>query len=575
MCGIAGIIGEGGQQDWVRTMLMAQEHRGPDAQGIYCSASRYAILGHNRLKVIDLSDRGNQPMTDPTGRYTIVYNGEIYNYLELREMLRGDYVFKTQTDTEVLLAGYLLKGESFLDYAIGMFSFAIWDEKERRLFAARDRFGIKPFYYSVDPKGRLFFASEIKTLHASGQIERIMDEAVWATYFVTGLSDFGMKTFWSRVSLLPPGCWLEWKEGKICVKRWYEFMTQVGVEKIQSDEDAREEYLSLLKDSIRLRFRSDVALGINLSGGLDSSLLLELVQAVHGRDNDVKIFTFTTGDYRYDESLWVEKMLETTRHPLIPCRLDAKDVPAMAVSVARSLDEPFGGLPTLAYARLFEIAQAQGVVVLLDGQGMDEQWAGYDYYLNLFKGITVPIIQGSRSSPVCPDALDKSFLSRAEKIEWPIVFKDDMRQTQYRDLFFTKIPRALRFNDRISMRVSTELREPFLDHRLVEFAFRQPESRKIVGGKTKVFLRQLADSFLPESVAFAPKRAVQTPQREWLRGVLSDWVEGHIQQVQRIYGGRWFDRARMENAWQDFKSGDGDNSFYIWQWVNLSLLSEK
>jgi asparagine synthase (glutamine-hydrolysing) len=314
-----------------------------------------------------------------------------------------------------------------------------------------------------------------------------------------------------------------------------------------------------------------VQVGINLSGGLDSSLLLGLVQATQGADCDVRAFTFVTGDDRYDELPWVQLMLANTRHPLSVVPLCAEEVPALAEAVQRSEDEPYGGIPTLAYAKLFECARAEGVTVLLDGQGMDEQWAGYDYYAT--PSADARVIQGTTESATRPDVLHEEFRSLARPLGWPRPFGDRLRDLQYRDVRFTKLPRALRFNDRVSMRVSTELREPFLDHRLVELALPQPEQNKIRDGVRKWLPRRIASTLLPAGIVEAPKRPVQTPQREWLRGPLREWVRDCIESAIG-FAPEWFDASELRRELSRFNAGDADNGFFVWQWISLGLMSD-
>ena len=287
----------------------------------------------------------------------------------------------------------------------------------------------------------------------------------------------------------------------------------------------------------------------------------------------MKAFTFVTGDPAYDELPWVEQMLAHTRHPLSVCRLNAEAVPSLAEAVTEAADEPFGGLPTLAYAQLFAQARSEGVVVLLDGQGLDEQWAGYDYYHTERAGGRAAVVQGTTSAAVRPDCLTREFEQLARVPEFAAPFGDEMRNLQYRDLRYTKIPRALRFNDRVSMRSGAELREPFLDHRLVELALRQPPERKIRRGTSKWLLRSIASDLLPTSLALAPKRPVQTPQREWLRGCLREWAAAWIDTALDAHGGVWLDADRVRRAWQGFCDGESDNSFYVWQWISIGLAS--
>jgi asparagine synthase (glutamine-hydrolysing) len=573
MCGISGIFGEVWDRAQLEAMVNIQRHRGPDDQGIYVDPTGIAGLGHNRLSIIDLSPAGRQPMANFDETTWIVFNGEIYNYLELREEL-DDYPYQSRTDTEVILAAYEKWGEDCLEHFIGMFAFLIWDGRRRRLFAARDRFGVKPLNYHLRPDGTLLLASEIKALHAAG-ICRSPDEIAWASYLVYGVHDHSNRTFWKGMQALPPGHWLIWQDGKVKISCWYDLPGRVGTTiDTRPVQQVQEEYLGLLTESIRLRFRSDVPVGINLSGGLDSSTLLGLVQLVQGNDSQVQAFTFITGDPEYDELPWVRQMLERTHHPLVTCRLEAQEVPPLALSVSKYQDGPFGGLPTLAYARLFEHARNEGVTVLLDGQGMDEQWAGYDYYSAPLDGKSAVLVQGTRNRPVQPECLTREFRALAEPLHSQQPFHDGLQNLQYRDLHYTKIPRALRFNDRISMRASTELREPFLDHRLVELALRQPAERKIVNGTQKWLLRQLAGRLLPRGVREAPKRPLQTPQREWLRGPLCFWAQEQIETALDWWGGIWLQGEQIRTLWKSYLDGASDNSFYVWQWISLGMMAE-
>ncbi len=581
MCGISGLAGQNWTRSHLEKMIAAQSHRGPDDTGLYINPARMVGLGHNRLSIIDLSDAGHQPMTDSTGSLWIVFNGEIYNYLELRAEM-PDYPYQSQTDSEVVLAAYQRWGEACLDHFIGMFAFILWDEGQQRLFAARDRFGIKPLFYHQKLDGDLLLASEIKALHVAG-VDPEPDPVAWATYLADGLYHHSERTFWKGVQSVLPGHYLTWQAGELALTCWYDLSEKVTETDTRPMDAVMEEYLALLEQSVAFRFRSDVPVGINLSGGLDSSLLLSLVHQIQGPESDVKAFTFVTGDPAYDELPWVRQMLSQTRHPLITCLLIAAEVPELAESVQYHEDEPFAGLPTLAYARLFERARAEGVIVLLDGNGMDEQWAGYDYYQSALQGKPAGLVQGTNEKPVRPECLTPGFRAQAEKFSFtckstgtcPQASLDPVRNLQVRDIVYTKIPRATRFNDRISMRVSTELREPFLDHRLVELALRQPVERKIQGETRKYLLRKLAARLAPSGVVEAPKRPLQTPQREWLRGPLSGWAGAAIGTALQNYGGVWLEPKAVRTAWQEYMRGQSDNSFYVWQWISLGLLADR
>ena len=578
MCGIAAIIDALSSRSnesllsLLDAMISVQRHRGPDAQGKYIAPFGSAALGHTRLSIIDLSKQGSQPMSDVSGRYWLVFNGEVYNYLELQQELRSCYSFRTRTDTEVVLASFIKWGPACLDKLIGMFAFIVWDEQTRELFAARDRFGVKPLYYHYKTGRELLLASEIKALHAAG-VPASPDAISWATYLTHGTCDHSDRSFWAGIHCVPPGHVLTWREGNLQIRRWYDLAERVGVDEDNRPiEKVEEEYSDLLVETVSLRFRSDVPVGINLSGGLDSSALLGLVQKIQGGESDVKAFTFVTGDVRYDELPWVRQMLARTRHPNIICTLRPQEVPAIAQSVQAHEDEPFGGLPTLAYARVFERARAEGVIVLLDGQGMDEQWAGYDYYQNRLRSREVGVVQGVRSRPVRPDCLTPEFRALAIPLTETVPFEDELRNLQYRDIRFTKIPRALRFNDRISMRSSTELREPFLDHRLVELALRQPARRKIADGKSKWLLRRMVHKLMPRGVVEAPKRPLQTPQREWLQGPLRAWLWELTDEALNAYGGTWLNSSGVRTEREEYLKHTADNSFYLWQWISLGLM---
>lgn len=570
MCGIAGLFGAGWTHDQLEAMVDYQRHRGPDGRGTFYDGNG-AALGHNRLSIIDLSQGGAQPMASGDGRLIISFNGEIYNYLELRAELSSGYAFRSRSDTEVILAAYERWGDRCLDHFVGMFSLIIWDTRKQRLFAARDRFGVKPLYFHLRAGGSLALASEIRAFRAVGAANE-PDPVAWATYLTSGLHEHSTRTFWVDVHSIPAGHMLIWQDGKTTISSWYELADATGIDfDERPDAEVEGEYLALLEESVRLRFRSDVPVGINLSGGVDSSILLGIIHSVQPVQSEVSVFTFVTDDARYDELPWVRQMLARTKHPLITCKLSADMVPELAKSVQAHQDEPFGGIPTLAYARIFEEARKRGVVVLLDGQGMDEQWAGYDYYRGSNGSSTTPLVQGTATSVVRPECLTPEFAALAEPFDAPQPFPDALRNLQYRDVMHTKIPRALRFNDRVSMRSSTELREPFLDHRLFELALRQPPRRKIQADTGKWMLRRMAARLAPGDLLDSPKRPVQTPQREWLRGPLAGWVDQRIEDATAVAGGDWIDRKKAKTNWAAFRSGIGDNSVFIWQWINLAL----
>lgn len=566
MCGIAGFLGENMNTTVMDKMLEIQKHRGPDNSSKWNDDA--ICLGHNRLSIIDLTENANQPFFSNDKRFVIVFNGEIYNYIELKSELKEFYDFKTSSDTEVLVAAYSFWGKDCLHKLNGMFSFAIWDIYDKSLFLARDRFGVKPLYYSHS-NGVFRFASEIKTIHVSG-IPKIPNESVWASYYVNGSYGLPNETFWEDVSQLPGGHSMTVKEQQVSIERWYIFEDEVKkYNKVEDYDTVKSNYIKLLEDSIKLRFRADVNVGFNVSGGVDSSMLIAFVNKMYGNEN-INAYTFYTNYKRYDELFWVESMMKSTLCPLTKVLTTPDDIIPLSKKISFYQDEPYGGIPTIAYSKIFETARKKGTLVLLDGQGMDEQWAGYDYYTKNNNAV----IQGVNTSPFRPNVLSEEFLSKSVKPVYEKPFSDQILNLQYRDLFYTKIPRALRFNDRISMAYSTELREPFLDYRLVEYAFSQPLEFKIKKGIQKFMLRDIVDEYLSDSISYAPKRPLQTPQREWLANELKDEVSQMINEIKYSKFSNWFDIASLEKEWDNYQRGQRDSSFHVWQWLSLKILEK-
>lgn len=567
MCGIAGILGTNPKNvSTIQLMLEAQKHRGPDARSFWNDDK--VVFGHNRLSILDLSENANQPMISYCGNYVIVFNGEIYNYLELKKELTF-YPFSTTSDTEVLLAAYLKWNVKMLDKLNGMFSFAIWNKKENTFFAARDRFGVKPFYYAFF-ENQFYFSSEIKTLFAAG-IPKSKNLKVWANYYTFGTYGLPNETFFEGIQQLRAGHFFEINFSKnldinmVKPQLWYDFPERISKIKQLPKEELKKCYEVLLNDAIKLRFRADVPLGMNVSGGLDSSTLINLVYRNLPSQKNIEAFTFYSNNKDYDELPWVNELMRTTPYQLNKVLLDYAAIPELIKKVSYYQDEPFGGFPTLAYSLLFQSASQKGIKVILDGQGMDEAWAGYDYYHNKSHNV----IQGLTSSPVRPEILLPEFGNLAEKEVYERPFDSNLQNLQYRDLFYTKIPRALRFNDRISMMHSVELREPFLDYRLVELAFAQSNTMKIYNGQTKWLLRDLVKDHLGDTIALTPKRALQTPQREWISKELKPYFSERIEQFSKM---DFIDSRHVNTIWASYSKGNQDNSFYLWQWINSVAL---
>lgn len=571
MCGIAGILNHKNASIAIHAMLDVQSERGPDAKNVFDVPQKGMSLGHNRLSIIDLSASANQPMHSHDGRYIMVFNGEIYNYIELKKELQPFFDFRTESDSEVLLCAFEHWGTNALDKLNGMFAFAIYDTKEDVLFLARDRFGVKPLYYSLIGN-TLLFASEIKSIHASGLIEKESNDAIWALYFAKGLYDHSVNTFWKNVFQLPAGTFAKYAENSLKISKWYSVQDKIQDIDTRDEKVILEELLYLLESSVSYRFRADVPVGICLSGGLDSSLLLALVNRVKGNDFPIHAFTFFTGDSRYDELPWVNQMLKGSSVQHHPCLLESSEIPDLSQKISRRMDEPFGGIPTLGMSKVFECAQRQGIKVLLDGNGMDEGWGGYDYYQRADSiDFSCGPIQGTKSSNPLEGIMKKEALQLIDDLELPKYHSDSITNLQIRDLISSKIPRAMRFADRNSMTYSLELREPFLDYRLVELGLRQLTERKIKNGEGKYLIRKLSSQLIPKGVFEAPKRPLQTPQREWLASDLQPWVRDlFVKKNEELSD--FFKLNESQNLYNHYCKNKPDNSFGIWQLINFYLL---
>ncbi|NEV93935.1 asparagine synthase (glutamine-hydrolyzing) [Psychroflexus sp. YR1-1] len=567
MCGISGIIGSKANTAHITKMTDALYHRGND--NISHFTEKGIVLGHNRLSIIDLNASANQPFQKRNQPYILVFNGEIYNYIELKEELKElDHQFETSSDTEVLYEAFLEWGENCLERLNGMFAFAFWNTATKDLFAARDRFGVKPFYYYMD-EDNFIFASEIKAIQEV--VKANLNKKVLANYLMYGSYGLPDETFYETIHQLAAGTFLKVHQPKIQLTPWYDFVTRVHKKRKEladiDETTAKKEYKKLLEKSIALRFRADVPVGFTLSGGVDSSLLLALINQRKDAGK-MKAFSFYTDDKRYDELPWVEKMTKKTQTDLKKICFTPEDFSTWHKKMSYIQDEPYGGIPTLAYAKLFQEIAREGIKVVLDGQGMDEAWAGYDYY----QTSSDQNIQGqSASSPFKLNVLSEDLKRAAKKPDYPKPFGNELLDKQYRDLFYTKIPRALRFNDRLSMAATTELREPFLDYNLVEYAFSLPEHFKIRNEQGKYLLRQILKEY-SEDIAFAPKRPLQTPQREWLADELQEEVEKHINALESSTFAKYLNFDEMKEEWKNYLSGSQESSFHIWQWMSLNEL---
>lgn len=609
MCGIAGawLASPGRYEELaecVDRMLTTMVHRGPDDGG-YSVGERIAI-GNRRLSIFDLSVAGRQPFFNADGNIWVVFNGEIYNHIELRKELEREFHFASNTDTEVLLHAYEKWGMECLSRFNGMFAIAIWDARQQSLILCRDRLGIKPLYYSFDGAS-LHFASEIKALFAAG-IPIEVNRAVLRDYLIDGFYDHTENTFFKGIRQVRQGCYLVVDgSGLREVSFWcLEEIVSGSVEKA----GAEDEYWRVLEDAVRLRMRADVPYAVMLSGGLDSSAIAHLASRNTG-GRPLNVCTFRHADPRYDEGPWADLVARDRnwhQHDIVLTENHVVDLFSRALW---HQEEPFGSVATFPDMLLSEKARASGIFVLLEGQGSDETLAGYEYYYAYFladlaeqdiaqarslhteyarlrgieggavetsfldmlkKGAKVTGGMGQDGTvSVMQDVLSQELL-RTRGTGWTMDFLHGSRldATLLRDITRTKVPRVLRFKDKASMMFGVELRVPFLDHRLVELSFRIPARRKLARGYTKQCLREHMAGRLPQDTCFHIKRHIQTPQKDWLRGALRPMVEEVINSESFAQRGI-FDILKIRKVYKEFLESPTrhQNLFFIWQWLQL------
>jgi asparagine synthase (glutamine-hydrolysing) len=570
MCGIAGIIAiNPGLADPVilEKMTGSLAHRGPDGYGHWISEDKRVALGHRRLSILDLSDSAGQPM-HLQDRYTLVFNGEIYNYLELRdELIRRGHVFKTQSDTEVLLALYASKGEQCLHELDGMFAFAVYDAVEHTLFCARDRFGEKPFFFHHRPGQSFLFASEMKALWAAG-VEKSANQAMLFRYLQDGFldnPDNHGETFFNGCQRLPHGQWLKLDCNTLLFRTgtYYRLNWEHTDHTITAGQ-AVERFRGLLYTSVRRRLRSDVPVGSSLSGGLDSSLIVCIINELIGGTGQVqKTFSAVFPGFERDESRYIRKVVEATNAEAHYVTPDEKELEKEIGQLLFYQEEPVGSASIFVQYRVMQLAKEQGVTVLLDGQGADEVLAGYHFfykrffselyrtdqslyrkelsaYRTLHAGNTVNqkvhgAIAGKlalAAGPLLPVA--QRWKKRWD--EWRAPFFNDDFYNSHRNEGFSGLPREqtlnealynatcrrglqelLRYADRNSMAHGREVRVPFLSHELVDFLFTLPAVFKIHDGWTKWLLRESFSNLLPSEIAWRKdKIGYEPPQKKWL-----------------------------------------------------------
>lgn len=604
MCGIAGIIRlnkKAVETEEIESMLKIIKHRGPDDEGLFIKEN--VGLGHVRLSIIDLSSAGHQPMFSNENRYTIIFNGEIYNYLELKEELKDSYVFKTKTDTEVILAAYSKWGEACLSKFNGDFSFAIYDLEQNTFFAARDRFGIKPFYFHHN-SDHFAFASEIKALLPMVK-NRTPNNKIIFEYLVYNRTDQSTETFFNDIFKLKHGHYVTIKNNEVKIKQWYNLASQLKYPNALTPKEFREE----LKKSIKLRLRSDVPVGVCLSGGLDSSTLTSIIY------NDFDIKNINTFSAVYEKGTWADesafvdafKDQLSHMHSITPT---AETFFEEFTDFIVSLGEPIPGVSPYAQYKVMQLAK-NNVAVTIDGQGADEMLGGYNYlYGSYFKELLMSFqwltlikeaIGYYKNNPskeaftyfvyyMLPPALKKyagrKTFGSVSKNFYNQYYKQstisaDFYNPKTLHQFFLlhfehKLEHLLKWDDHNSMRFSVESRVPFLDHNLVEKSLSLPPSSVLKNGISKYILRESVKDILPSKIYDRrDKKGFETPSDLWFKTAsFQKYITALLNSESFINRG-YFNVEDCRNKYQKHLEGKGNFSKDIWKWINLEVWFQK
>jgi asparagine synthase (glutamine-hydrolysing) len=638
MCGIAGIIGINPEAR-IGKMLESIEHRGRDDEGVWTSVEiddlgRRVCLGHRRLSIIDTSSAGHQPMLSHDGRFALTFNGEIYNYRELkRELVARGQQFHTDTDTEVLLAAFAEWGAGCLPRLNGMFAFAIWDAKERRLWLARDRLGIKPLYYALveGEKGApasFIFASEVKAILATGLVERRLDPES-LNQFLTFLWTPDPHTLFRGIRKLPPAHVLTFCDNELTVSEWWDVSFD-EIEEGRSESWWQERVLETLDRVVGMEMVADVPLGSFLSGGIDSSTIVALMK---NHSNGRRVSTYTIGieaeDLRYDiipdDVTWarrVNELLDTDYHEIM---LRA-DVAELLPKLVYYMDEPAIDMAIPSY--LVSRAARETLTVMLSGMGGDEVFAGYPRQMAMRLASALDPVPGLIRRPlmktlasVLPGGLPGKFtapLRNAKKfarsaaldfenryLGYGTYFTDEAKEHLYTNemresvrgldaythhrRYFERVKGAAPLNrllyvdlktflpclnltttDKTSMAANLEVRVPFLNHELVELAARMPTSLKLHGLKRKYILKRVAETLLPKDVVWRRKAGFGAPIRSWLRGPLSPMIDDLLSE-ETIKRRGLFNPQEVRRIIAANLSGREDYNLQVFQLLTLEI----
>ncbi|MBT5400497.1 asparagine synthase (glutamine-hydrolyzing) [bacterium] len=600
MCGIAGISGRSVKNEDLVAACNSISHRGPNDSGIW--ASKDVSLLHTRLSILDLSYSGHQPMVDEKSGVVLVYNGEIYNYKELKKRM-SDIHFKGSSDSEVLLKMYLKYGISSVELLRGMFAFSIWDPRSQTLHLARDRFGIKPLYYNFDGSS-LIFGSEVKAISALGYKKQLNMGAVY-DYLQHGKLEHNNQSLFEGIESLPAAHILSFNQKKIKVSRYWSLSSDNIDESIKNPE---EEVWEKLKEVVKLHMVSDVPVGVSLSSGLDSQLITHILDQI-GYDN-YHTFTYGFNEKKYDEVARLGLINSERQHFSI---LNSRDLITSLEQAMTVFESPLGGVGTISAWAMMSIPAKYNVPVLLSGEGSDELFAGYRYYyyawfrelylsenhaqlayeLEAFNSLYKTKLKlGSeeflkevvhyKSIQRAPDGTNMSgngFLGKkiieSRFDEHKVDSNTTLRQAMISDITSLKLPKLLMFQDKASMAWGVESRVPFLDHELMELVYRLETKWMIRDGISKYLPKMILSKFCGVKYQETIKHFVSTPQREWLKKDAFDSIQKYLSNGILIDSGMIDFKSFMQEYDRYSSSKELGNSFFIWKILNLEAFMQK
>mgnify|MGYP003332960902 CR=1 FL=1 len=583
MCGIFGLFGETDRRFVDAALALADQglyHRGPDSGSAVVVGQ--AALAARRLAIIDRSVHGAQPMHTPDRRHWLVYNGMLYNHNELRSELRPRYLFRGSSDSEVVLAALATWGVSALRRFEGMFAFLWWDSHESVLIGAVDQLGIKPLLYRFDQSGVLACSSEQGPLVDIFPDSSVDTDALGA-YLSEGLIDHSSHTLVREVRQLRRGEYLRWTRNSMSVHRYSELISEETIrEATSSDRAVQESLRSALDTSLKRHVMSEVPVGLGLSSGLDSNLLrMVLEQSVP--DTAVQSFTYVFPDSFYDESqrlanLDPQSAFATIRVPLQPKTV----VEHLPTIIGRTL-EPLGGLGTFGLAMKYRAASERGYRVMLSGEGADDLFGGYSYHrrvsnlLGQDTHLHLPklFVRASDGTVLSAPILDRNFSFSSPGIDFGTPaeassLRSTLRREMWADMVALRLPKLLRFRDRVSMLHSVETRVPFLDAGLLRISLGLADRHLVRGPSTKAALRDVASAGGFGRFA-VEKFGNPAPQREWIKGSLGAWIDGLIGDSLLVKSGIVDGPGFRRQLAVYRSSAELGNSFFAWQFANLEL----